>query len=314
VPMWPVQDGYITQLGTEGPMGRCVTDVAMLLATQAGYDVRCPLALQDSAFATDLIAMLQDDTLSTHKITARIAWLGNLNGYLQTEPGILEVCEQGLQRLAAQGCLVEPAQLGSDPAAVWQAWLVWRKALVASRIAPLLANPANRALIKPEALWECDQAVGVTAAELMQASVARNSFYLQMVKHFEKYDALALPSAQVWPFDASERWPSHINGVKNDTYHRWMETTLYATFAGLPCISVPVGFNAAGLPMGMQLIGKPRGDVALLQLARQYEAAAGDLLARRPILAQRVFLEPVLLPVTRGGKPVCCVSKRPLTG
>jgi amidase len=118
VPMWPVQDGYITQLGTEGPMGRCVTDVAMLLATQAGYDVRCPLALQDSAFATDLIAMLQDDTLSTHKITARIAWLGNLNGYLQTEPGILEVCEQGLQRLAAQGCLVEPAQLGSDPAAV----------------------------------------------------------------------------------------------------------------------------------------------------------------------------------------------------
>jgi amidase len=119
----------------------------------------------------------------------------------------------------------------------------------------------------------------------MQASVARNSFYLQMVKHFEKYDALALPSAQVWPFDASERWPSHINGVKNDTYHRWMETTLYATFAGLPCISVPVGFNAAGLPMGMQLIGKPRGDVALLQLARQYEAAAGDLLARRPILA-----------------------------
>jgi len=67
-----------------------------------------------------------------------------------------------------------------------------------------------------------------------------------------------------------------------DTYHRWMEVVIYATFAGLPCISVPAGFDDRGLPMGLQLIGKPRGDVAVLQLAHAYEQAAQDVLARRP--------------------------------
>jgi amidase len=67
-----------------------------------------------------------------------------------------------------------------------------------------------------------------------------------------------------------------------DTYHRWMEVVVIATFAGLPCVSVPVGFNGAGLPMGMQLIGRPRGDLELLRLAQAYEDAAGDVLAIRP--------------------------------
>jgi amidase len=67
-----------------------------------------------------------------------------------------------------------------------------------------------------------------------------------------------------------------------DTYHRWMEVVIYATFAGLPCISVPAGFNAGGLPMGLQLIGKPQGEGALLRLARSYELAAQDVLAVRP--------------------------------
>jgi amidase len=61
-----------------------------------------------------------------------------------------------------------------------------------------------------------------------------------------------------------------------------MEVVVIATFAGLPCVSVPVGFNAAGLPMGMQLIGRPRGDLRLLRLARDYEAAAAEVLATRP--------------------------------
>jgi amidase len=93
---------------------------------------------------------------------------------------------------------------------------------------------------------------------------------------------LALPSAQVWPFDAAQRWPSHIADREMDTYHRWMEVVIYATFAGLPCISVPVGFSPTRLPMGMQLVGGPRGDLALLQLAHAYEQAAQDVLQTRP--------------------------------
>jgi amidase len=131
-------------------------------------------------------------------------------------------------------------------------------------------------------LWEYDQAASLTGNEFMRASVQRTVFYRHLLSHFEQYDFLALPVSQVWPFDAEERWPNCINGVAMDTYHRWMEVVIYATLAGLPCISVPVGFNEKGLPMGMQLIGKPRGDLALLQLAHAYEAVSQDLLQRRP--------------------------------
>ena len=73
---------------------------------------------------------------------------------------------------------------------------------------------------------------------MLAASARRTEFLQQMPAHFEHHDVLALPSAQVWPFDVRERWPAQIAGRAMDTYHRWMEVTIYATFAGLPGICV----------------------------------------------------------------------------
>jgi amidase len=275
VPMWPLQDVWVSQLGTEGPMGRTVQDVAQLLAVQAGFDPRAPLSIADGADFTGALAGFDCKK-------SRIGWLGDLSGYLAMEPGILDVCEQGLRRLESLGCAVAPLPLGTPAEPIWQTWLVWRKALVAARIAPFLLNPKNRAQIKPEALWEYEQARNLSGTEFLRASVQRTSFYQHMLSLFETHDFLALPVAQVWPFAAEQRWPSHINGVEMDTYHRWMEVVIYATLAGLPCISVPVGFDARGLPMGLQLIGRPHGDWALLQLANAYEQAAQDVLTRQP--------------------------------
>ena len=187
------------------------------------------------------------------------------------EPGILDLCEVGLRRFEALGARVEPIALGYPAERVWDTWLVWRQWLVAARIAPWLAEPANRARIKPEALWEHDQAQGLTGAQTLAASCARTDFHRQLLRLFERHDFLALPTAQVWPFDADLHWPKTIGARTMDTYHRWMEVSLYATFAGLPAISVPVGFDARGLPMGMQLIGPPRADVSVLRLAHAYE-------------------------------------------
>ena len=198
------------------------------------------------------------------------------------EPGILDACASGLQRLQALGCAVEPARLGMAPERVWDAWLVWRRVLVASRIAPFFLQPTNRVQIKPEAQWEHARAEGCSANQFLAASVARTSLYQQMLKLFEQHDFLALPTAQVWPFDAAQRRPKEIAGRAMDTYHRWLEVVIYATFAGLPCISVPVGFNDAGLPMGMQLIGQPQDDAGVLRLAQAYEQVIGDWLAVRP--------------------------------
>ena len=266
VPKWPAADVWVTQLGTEGPMGRSVRDVAALLDVQSGYDARTPLAIADGACFADRL-----EEVTTRG--ARIGWLGDLAGHLAMEPGILDICEAGLRRFEALGAAVEPVALGYPPDRVWGTWLVWRQWLVAARIAPWLAEPANRARIKPEALWEHDQAQGLTGAQTLAASSARTDFHRQLLRLFERHDFLALPSAQVWPFDADLHWPKTIGDRSMDTYHRWMEVVIYATLAGLPCISVPVGFGATGLPMGMQLIGRPLGDLAVLQLAHAYEKA-----------------------------------------
>jgi amidase len=283
VPMAPVKDIWVSQLGTEGPMGRTVQDVARLLSVQAGYDPGNPLSI-----AQDGLSFLDPLELEPENLRRiRIGWLGDLEGYLPMEPGILEICAQGLQRLAGLGCLVEPAKLGMAPERVWQAWLVWRKLLVASRIAPFLLQARNREHIKPEALWEHDQAQGVTGVQFLSASVARTDFFRKMQALFDQYDYLILPTAQVWPFNVSERWPGRINEVAMDTYHRWMEVVIYATFAGLPCISMPAGFSRNGLPMGLQVIGKPQGDFSVLQLAHAYGQVSQDVIQRAPIQQAR---------------------------
>ena len=264
VPRWPVADVWVALLSTEGPMGRTVKDVAALLDVQAGWDARTPLAIA----AKESFAAKVDDF---EPRGVRIGWLGDLDGYLAMEPGVADVCGRALARIAEAGGTVEPAALGFAPERVWQTWLVWRRWSVAARIAPHLHDPANRARIKPEALWEYDQGQGLTGMDTVHACAERTAFYSAMLRLFERYDALALPTAQVWPFAAEWRWPREVAGRTMDTYHRWMEVVIYATLAGLPCIAMPAGFGANRLPMGVQLIGRPHGDLGVLQLARAFE-------------------------------------------
>jgi len=275
VPKPSAPDVFIAQLSTEGPMARTVSDLAMLLSTQAGYDARAPLSIHESgaAFAQSLDANMKGK---------RVAWLGNLNGYLPMESGVLEVCQDALKVLETTGYSVDTTSLGMQPEEIWDAWLVWRKALAGANTGAYAHLPNWREKVKPEAQWEYDQSLDLTGNQLMKASTTRTRFYQSMLSLFESFDVLAIPAAQVWPFDVKERWPQSIAGRTMDTYHRWMEVVLYPTFAGLPAISVPAGFNAQGLPMGLQLIGKPKGDFELLQVAHAYEQAAQDLIQKRP--------------------------------
>ena len=275
VPSWPKPDVWISSMGTEGPMGRSVEDVAHLLAIQAGRDDRVPLSLpgqwpgQELDLALDLRAV-------------RIGWLGNLGGYLPMEDGILPVCASLLARLAADGCHVEEALPAFEPALVWQTWLTWRRWLVAGSLREYWDVPASRAQLKPAALWEAEQGEMLSAREVQTAAVARSRFYQQILGMFGRYDYLALPCTQVWPFEAGLDWPKSIAGKPMDTYHRWMEVVIYATLAGLPAVSVPAGFGANGLPMGMQLIGRPQADLDVLRIARACEQRSADTLSRRP--------------------------------
>ena len=281
VPGWPKPDVWVAQLGSDGPMARSVADLAALLATQAGHDARAPLSI-----AGGLAGLSLPPEHDAGLRNLRIGWLGDLQGHLAVEPGILSVCEAALGRMATAGARVEPMALGFSPESLWDAWLVWRRALVAPFVAAVLGQSKTadaRTQVKPEALWEHDTAQGLTFAEFMQASVVRTAFHTHLLDLFERVDVLALPVAQVWPFDVTLPWPKQVAGRSMDTYHRWMEVTLYATFAGLPAISLPAGFDASGrLPMGLQLVGRPQADAELLRIARAYEQTNAELLARRP--------------------------------
>ncbi len=280
VPFWPAADTWVAQLGTEGPMARTVADLAKLLSTQAGADPRTPLAIAEGP---QEFSVPRGEAALAGLRGLRVGWLGDLQGHLAMEDGLLPVCEQALARMAAHGAEVQPIPLGFSADALWQAWLVWRRALVGPKVVALLAQPGARETIKPEALWEHRHSTSLGFLEFMAASEVRTAFYQHLLGLFQRFDVLALPATQVWPFPIGQRWPRAIAGRSMDTYHRWMEVTLYATFAGAPAISVPAGFHANGRwPAGLQLIGRPRGDAALLRVAAGCEAVSADLLARRP--------------------------------
>ncbi len=275
VPLYPARDAYIG-LATEGPMARTVVDLAMLLGTQAGYDERVPLSLSGRLPEFDSGASTRQ-ALCGDITGTRVGWLGDLDGYLAMERGILDRCTDGLRRLESVGCTVEPASFNMEPGQIWDAALVWRQMHFASGIGPMITEPWQRDLAKPELLWEIDQGRLLEGERMLWASMERTSYFHRVVSMFQNVDVLAIPSAQVWPFPAIERWPTHIGEREMDSYHRWMEVSVYATFAGLPAVSVPVGFDERGLPMGMQLIGRPRGDVELLRIAHAYESTIAEL-------------------------------------
>ena len=277
VPKWPAPDTFIEQLGTEGPLGRSVADVAMLLSVQAGYDPRVPLSLADdpARFTQPLARDLKG---------LRVGWLGDLDRYLPMEEGILDLCRQALRALQATGCVVDEAKLGFAPERLWSMWLTLRSAVVAGARWDDYCDPARRPLLKPEVRWEVENALKASAIDVFKASVERTAWYRHTLALFERYDFLALPSAQVFPFDVGVHWPKEVAGRAMDSYHRWMEVVIGPTLAGLPAISVPVGFSPNGLPMGMQLIGPSRGDFELLQLAHGYEQAT-DWAGRTPTVS-----------------------------
>jgi amidase len=265
---------YAARLSTLGPMGRTVADTAALLATQAGHDPRDPMSLP-----TEDLTPQADRDLSG----ARIAWLGDLGGYLPFEPGVLDLCRSTLPVFERLGCTVENVVPDFDMADLWQSWTTLRSWLTANSMRDTYADPAKRGKLKQDIIWEIERGLDMTGREVHFASKRRTAWYHYILSLFERYDYLILPSAQVFPFDAETPWPTEIAGQTMDTYHRWMEVVIGPSMAGLPVAAMPAGFNDQGLPNGIQIIGRPLADKAVLEMALAYEAAT-DWLAIRPTL------------------------------
>lgn len=265
-------ESFLATLATEGPMGRTVEDVARLLQVQAGPNPQAPFDRPNQPFA---------DLLACDMAGKRIAWLGDWGGAYPIEPGILDQCEAGLRVFQDQGAVVEAVAPPFPAERLWQSWVTLRAMLNSNGMRDRYNDPAKRAQIKPETIWEIEQGLGLTADAVYAASVIRSQYFAAMGRLFGTYDAVVLPVAQVWPFPVEWRWPQTINTRAMDTYHRWMEVVIPISLIGLPAISLPLGFGAAGLPMGMQLAGPLGADAKVLAMAQSYHLAT-DWPGQRP--------------------------------
>ncbi|WP_289852460.1 amidase [Mesorhizobium liriopis] len=261
VPGGPSSELFITQMGVEGPMARTVADLALLLEVQAGYDPRAPLSFD-----------LDDLSLDGAAKPWRIGWLGDLGGHLPFEAGVLSLCEDTLRLMETGPFTVEPCLPQFDFERLWQSFVTLRQATSGAALKPYRDDPAKAALLKPEAVWEAEGAARLSALDVYEASTTRSAWYLHMLELFERFDLIVLPTAQVFAFDANLRYPTEIAGRTMTSYHRWMEVVSYATLAGCPAVSVPAGFAPDGRAMGLQFIGRPRGDRDVLRAAAAWEA------------------------------------------
>ena len=254
---------FLQQLSTNGPMARSPEDLALLLSVMAGPNPEVPHGVP-----------VQDWTLGRADLDGiRIGWLGNWGGAYAMEAGIMSLCEAGLGVFETLGAVVEALSPPMAATQIWDSWRMLRHWAVASELAVLFADPARRDMLKPEAIWEVENGLSLDAMAVTRAGAVRSKWFTMVAQLFDTHEFLALPTAQVWPFPAEWDWPKEIGGVAMDTYHRWMEVVVPVSLAGLPCISLPVGFGDNGLPMGVQLFARKGQDKRLLEVAQAYHAA-----------------------------------------
>lgn len=270
-------DSWLPSMGVAGPLARNVTDLAMLLSVQAGFDAQAPLSLESE---TSIFRSRLDRDLKGK----RIAWGADFNGHTPCEPSVLGVCAKAVRTFESLGCVVEEATPDFDVDAVWQAFVRLRGWQQGVSLLGYYNNPAQRSLLKPEAVYEVETGLRQSAYDITAASVVRTQWYETVRRFFDHYDYLVLPTAQVFPFNVEEHWPREIRGTTMQTYHEWMKGAVLITMAGCPALAVPAGFSDQGLPMGIQLIGPIRSELDCLRLAFAYEAAIDPASRRFPNL------------------------------
>ena len=256
-------------LAVSGPIARTAADVALFLSAIAGHDARNPLSInQDPA---TFRAPLERDFKGV-----RVAWWRGLGG-IPFEPEIRRVVDGNRKVFTDLGCVVEEAE--PDFSGIDDAFPVLRYAANHSRFAPLIRQRPE--WVKDTIKFEVAQAERLTGADISRALARQAQMFAQSREFFERYSYFVLPVTQVQPFDVDIPYPTEIAGTAMTTYIDWMRSCWYVTMMSNPAISVPAGFSTTGLPVGLQIVGRHRDELSVLQLAHAFEQATGHG-GRRP--------------------------------
>jgi amidase len=271
VPSWPSEAAWGT-MGVQGPMARDVADAALLLSVLAGPDPRSPMALETpgSAFAGPL-----DRDLSG----LRVAWAPRLDGSIPFEPDVVSTLEPAVKVFTELGCVVEeacPDLSGADE--VFRVLRAWQFELGLGTV-----MDRHRDQIKHAVVANIEDGRRLTGADVGRAEVLHTRLYHRVREFFERYDLLLAPVCQVVPFDADLEYPTEVDGEPMGSYVDWMRSAYLISATGCPALSVPGGFTAGGLPVGLQVIGPHRADLAVLQAGHAFEQATAYGRRRPPL-------------------------------
>jgi amidase len=261
----PVTTGWPT-LSVLGPLGRTVADVALLYSALAGFDPADPNSIPGDGSAFLEIA---EEEPRQSLSGLRVGWTPDLGG-LPVDAAVTAVLETAgrgaFQRLGAQLADWTPDFTGAD-----EAFLTQRGWSVVNALGD--AYRANPELFGENVRMNVAEGATVTPERLHRAAALQVAVRARVLAAFEHADILAMPTVQLPPFPGEWEWPREVAGVPHDHYLMWMRSCWYITITGLPAISVPCGFTADGLPVGIQLVGRPYGEAELLRVARAFENA-----------------------------------------
>ncbi|MCB1647419.1 MAG: amidase, partial [Pseudomonadales bacterium] len=247
-----------------GPMARNVQDCALFLSAISGADSRDPLSLGRGPL--NCIPETEPDIRGV-----RIALSPDFHGQIPFDAEIPTVVERAGKHFEALGCRVShacPDFTGAD-----EAFKIHRAWSMAARHGEALQR--ERHLYKETLAWNIEQGLKLGPADLTRAEQLKSQLHLRMSNFFEDYDYLLVPTTQVLPFEASEEYPRVIAGVAMETYIDWMKSCYYLSNLICPVISVPAGFSREGLPIGLQIVGRPMDEAGVLRMAQALEHATG---------------------------------------
>lgn len=253
-------------LWVEGPMGRCVADVALMLDAQAHFDMRDPLSLPPPARPFV-------DSVRDPRAPKRVGFTADL-GIGQVDHEVAALCGAAAQRFAECGTQVDDEH--PDFTGGFESFHTLRATLVAAVRGPLLEQ--HRAQICPEIIWNIEKGLQQDGAAVARGERLRGELFMRVAAFFEHHDLLACPTVAVPPYPVRERFPTEINGEPLSSYIDWMYLTFVLTLTGCPAISVPIGLTRDGRPVGLQLLGRPRGEFDLLAAAQLLEQGSGMVL------------------------------------
>lgn len=270
VAQWP---GSFPLLGfsVSGPLARNVSDIGLQLGVLAGPDPRDP-----GAYPSDPSIFLRP--LERDLRGVRVAWCPDLGG-LPLDPAVRAVLDAQRKQFEAMGCVVDDA--APDLRDAEQIFLVLRVFRSAANYGKVLDE--HRDLLKRDAVEEIEQGRALSSAAVADAMVKQSELFDRMRRFEERYEFTLCAVNQLPPFDAKLDWPKEIAGVKMEHYIAWQKSCYWITATSRPAISVPAGFTAAGLPVGIQIVGRMRDDLGVLQIAHAFEQAT-KIGERRPTL------------------------------